>query len=193
MSKLSHLTPEQKREHIQALRREQQKRHVARMSPEKREARRQYLRDWHEARKAGQLFGRSKLPAEVIRARKNERERQRRERMRAGRPVKERLSPEDMQARKREYNRAYWLKRQAAKPAKLPRPCVSKNANSGPAIRDCAKRIQPDTLRITQQAQTVEDFLARGGRIEVLPPFQYQRPSANPVGAMWRGAGRAAA
>lgn len=54
----------------------------------------------------------------------------------------------------------------------------------GPAIRDCARHnVQAPSV----PCQSVEDFIARGGHVERLAGFAYQRPPVMPVSLARQG------
>lgn len=184
--RVSKYTPEERKARDKQQRREQRQRAWDRMTPEQRAARQEYMRNWHAARKAGQLFGRSKLPAEEIRRRKNAREEERRERLRAAKPPREVLSPEEQSARKREYNRAYWHKRKASKPEPKPRIVNAKTIckPKPPGLIDCAKS---HVIAAPARRESVEEFMARGGRIQRLPGLQHVPFLTVPTGEGWGG------
>ena len=52
-------------------------------------------------------------------------------------------------------------------------------------IQDCAKS-EPAVKAVA--GQSVDEYMANGGRVEVLPGFRYQPPSVLPVGPRYGGA-----
>lgn len=113
-----------------------------------------------------------------------------------------RLSVEEMRRRQRE---RYRLKREAAglPPRKIRTPEERREAKrllnqrryrpvskvGGPAIKDSAKRIHSDTLRIAQQpVVSVDDFIRQHPeRYQVLPGFQQVAPGPGQVHFAQRG------
>lgn len=194
MSKLSHLTPEQRAEHVQAQRRAQQLRHQARRTPEQREARCAYLREWHQKRRAGELVPRVLKTREEKLATRAEGERRRnasltpeqRREKRARRYGIERAS------RMKPIREPKVAKAKAPKVLRVAQPKLPKPKPHG--LKDCAKsNLSPAPFRLpTTEGLSHAQLKAMGVRVDVLPGARYIPPRVQPMGDGWGGT-RAAA
>lgn len=175
------LTPEQMAERVRAQRRAQQQRHQARMTPEQREARRVYQREYRRRERGTE----GRKPAMTPEQRLKHRAANERRRNAA-------IPPEVLRAKRAKWRAARKARlAEAAKPVRISKPLPAPVAVAKAVLREVAALrprteaekprniVQPTRLvaarhMVGPEAESVAQFIARGGRIQHLPAPTFQ-------------------